>query len=122
MAAKAHSPAAALRKLLEDHVREWRLAKWRYDELRPGLLEGKKAEETEREMRAQVGALVDGPKWSGTVDGALVIYERGERAGGLDYQGAWTALLETAGPALRKKMEALLQPKPPTVLHKLTSE
>lgn len=112
----------ALTRLLEEHVREWRRTKLQYDEIRPALLEGKQVEEHEREMRAQIGALIDEPKMQLTVDGKMVIYERGERAGSMDYQAAWTALLEGATPALRKKMGELLKPKAPTVLHKLTSE
>lgn len=108
-------------RLIKDRVREWRMAKAHYDELRDALVEGKKAEDQERVTRAQVGRLIDAPKMVLVVDGATVVYERGERAGPTDFESAWLALFEAATPALRKQMAELLQNKPPTILHKLTS-
>jgi hypothetical protein len=119
MAKLAKKPA---KQVIEQAIRDWRYVKAEYDKAKPALKAGKTLEAEEREQRAKVGGILACDKVTLTVDGETVIYERSQRDNGFDFAGAWAQLQETAPPALRKQMDALLKPNPPVTLHKLTTE
>ena len=109
-------------------VRAWREARRVLDSHKVALSVGKKADNTERDLRAKVAAHFPGPD-SITLDGEIITYEPGTRGGGdPDFETAWGALYTKlgtveGGDVWRGIMADLLaaHKTAPTITHRLTA-
>ncbi len=101
-------------------VRQWRELQPKCRDLKPLLSEARRIEETERNLRKEIGETM-GDKLSIIVDGKTLIHSSEERNNGLDYERAWHEAMKTLPARKRRKLEALLRPRL-MVLHKLATE
>lgn len=101
-------------------VRQWRELLPKYKELKPLLSEARRIEETERNLRKEIGEAM-GDKLSVIIDGRMLIHNSEERNNGLDYEKAWHEVMKQLPARKRRKFEVLLKPKI-VILHKLATE
>lgn len=69
----------------------------------------RKKEKRERELRGEIGTLVDDERATFIVDGITYIYERSERDGGTDWPEVWAKALAAVPPRYREKLIALAE-------------
>lgn len=105
---------------LKAAVRKWREMQPKCNELRPLLSEARRLEESERELRKEIGELL-GDRLTVSIDGKMLIHSKDTRNNGLDYQAAWNEAMKILPNRYRSKLEPLLKANVITI-HKLATE
>lgn len=105
---------------LKAKIREWRELYPKFNELKPGLSEARRIEDDERNLRKEIGDLMEG-KLSIVIDGKTLIHSKEERNNGMDYERAWNEALKLLPNRYKNQLIKLLSPRI-CVIHKLATE